>query len=441
MALATADGPGASAPRSRPGIGALLRADLVFLSFVFFTSTGALSRFGADTPAWLLIYGVAGLYILRDHRAVAEAAKQCWPALLPAIAALLSTLWSESAGTTAYSAFQYTVTIVIALWVGRRFALADIFLGLALGAGFGVLLSTANLAVGFMEAWQNGSLIGIYTQKNVFSKAVMLFFIASAVAATMARQGALVLVLLPISVLLVALGNSTSTFAFFAFTFSAFLLSALGRGRPAQRVLNVGYVALIGFAAVGFVVFGFSHVIDATLAAFEKDATLTGRTVLWDYAAQVVAQRPLLGAGFNAFWDPEINGIVKLIRETVDDRIRGFHNVYLEVRVATGLLGFIGFIGFLAAAFWASFKLFVFEGGLPAAAALTLTTLTMIIGSIENVMFRQHEVFQILIVAFFSAAAWRNALRSGGRRREKGAESVGTRRGAGRGARIGEATK
>jgi exopolysaccharide production protein ExoQ len=391
----------------------LVRADFLFLAFIFFVATGAMSRLGIDTPAWLLIYAAAGLFILQDLDDVADAARQCWPALLVPIIAALSTLWSESAGTSLYSAFQLSVTVIIALWVGRRFDIATIFFALWLGVGVGVLLSAANLAVGFIEAWQNGSLIGIYTQKNVFSKAVMLFFLGGAVTLTLAGQGLSFALLLGFCIVLIALGNSTSTFAFFAFTFAAFILAALGGGRPAHRVLNTGYVALVGLAALGFIVFGFPQVIDAVLAGFEKDSTLTGRTVLWQYAGQVIAERPWLGAGFNAFWDPEINGIVKLIRETVDERIRGFHNVYLEVRVATGMIGFAAFILFLATAFWASLKLFVFEGGLAVAAALTLTTLTMIIGAIENVMFRQHEVFQILIVALFAAASLRNGRRTG----------------------------
>lgn len=404
-------GPDWAIANAAPGFGALLRADVAFLSFIFFTATGALSRLGVDTPAWLAIYGVAGLFIIRDIDSVWIALKRVWPALLPCAIALLSTLWSVSSGKTAYSAFQFTVTCLIAVWVGQRFRIETIFLALAVGCGIGVALSLVNVVVGVIPGWMNGSAIGIYTQKNVFSGAALLLFFGGGVVLASARQGVAFLLLMLVCALSIVIGNSTSTFAYFAFTFSIYILAALGGGRPAHRVLNVGYVAMVSFAALAFVVFGFPQVIDAVLAAAEKDATLTGRTVLWQYAGQAISERPFLGVGFNAFWDPDINGIVKLIRETVDDRIRGFHNVYFEVRVANGILGFSAFILLLVMGFWSTLKLFIFEGGLAAAGALTFVTLAMINGATENVMFRQHEVYQILFVALLTAAVLRNAAR------------------------------
>ncbi len=77
------------------------------------------------------------------------------------------------------------------------------------------------------------------------------------------------------------------------------------------------------------------------------------------------------------------------------------------------MLGLVAFFLFLANTFWALLKLFVFEGGLAAAAALVLVVLAIITGSTENVMFRQHEVYQIMVVALFSAAALRNGRRAG----------------------------
>ena len=45
--------------------------------------------------------------------------------------------------------------------------------------------------------------------------------------------------------------------------------------------------------------------VSQVLGAFGKDATLTGRTVLWNYATEEIARHPLLGVGHGGFWTPE----------------------------------------------------------------------------------------------------------------------------------------
>jgi exopolysaccharide production protein ExoQ len=72
-----------------------------------------------------------------------------------------------------------------------------------------------------------------------------------------------------------------------------------------------------------------------------KDATLTGRTFLWDFAAQLSAKHPYLGTGFNAFWlqgNIEAEGLWRW--GGIGNRGGfNFHNAFVGMRVALGLVG------------------------------------------------------------------------------------------------------
>lgn len=72
-------------------------------------------------------------------------------------------------------------------------------------------------------------------------------------------------------------------------------------------------------------------------------ATLNGRTVLWEESLQVAYDHPLLGVGFYATGDY----LVSLF-----DWAGNAHNAYLEVILATGVIGFLLLLMFLAYAAW-----------------------------------------------------------------------------------------
>lgn len=79
----------------------------------------------------------------------------------------------------------------------------------------------------------------------------------------------------------------------------------------------------------------------AALEAFHKDPTLTGRTYLWYRAHQMIAERPLLGHGFYAFWrhgNPDAEGLWQFA--DIDGRSGfNFHNTGIESLMQFGWVG------------------------------------------------------------------------------------------------------
>ncbi len=63
-----------------------------------------------------------------------------------------------------------------------------------------------------------------------------------------------------------------------------------------------------------------------------RDATLTGRTLVWTSLLPVVMDNPILGKGFGGFWTSRTREIYE---------ISGAHSGYLDVLLGTGFIGLI----------------------------------------------------------------------------------------------------
>jgi exopolysaccharide production protein ExoQ len=77
-----------------------------------------------------------------------------------------------------------------------------------------------------------------------------------------------------------------------------------------------------------------------------KDATLTGRTELWQIADQEVAKRPVLGHGFGAYWRHGNIQVEKIWRDFGVPSRAGFnfHNEFVQIKVDLGYVGLAIFV-------------------------------------------------------------------------------------------------
>lgn len=80
---------------------------------------------------------------------------------------------------------------------------------------------------------------------------------------------------------------------------------------------------------------------DFTFNVLKKDATLTGRTILWARADDLIRDRPVLGHGFRAAWLSKRVESIGLSRWANQPDARGFHfhDTYREMAVDLGYVG------------------------------------------------------------------------------------------------------
>ena len=88
----------------------------------------------------------------------------------------------------------------------------------------------------------------------------------------------------------------------------------------------------------------------ALLGMMGKDATLTGRTDIWEYVIPDIYQRPLLGWGYAAFWTAD-NPAAWKISDILRWWVPQAHNGVLEILLSVGFVGLVFYV-FLLGRTW-----------------------------------------------------------------------------------------
>jgi O-antigen ligase len=108
------------------------------------------------------------------------------------------------------------------------------------------------------------------------------------------------------------------------------------RSRTGKFALVLSLVGLVNLFTAGTVVWEPVHRL---VAALGSDASYTGRDEIWEFTLAHIAQRPVAGFGFQAFW-----GTSELVLEWNAQQSWGYrasdaHSGYLNLAVMTGLVG------------------------------------------------------------------------------------------------------
>ncbi len=276
--------------------------------------------------------------------------------------AAASVAWSADPGVTARRLIRI-VTIVAATtgfvligWHERRFQnvlrpiiTAVLAASVVFGLGWPDLAIHQEVSAELIGAWH-----GLATHKNGFGNiaCVGLIFWSHA---WMSKQMRLLPALagggLAAACLYLSRSSTSLVAAVFTLLFLAMVLRtprAWQRFMPYVVVLFVG--ALVAYSlALLQVVPGLHTLLSPIGAITGKDMSFTGRTEIWDILGEHIAQHPLLGTGYGAYWTGISEGSPSY------DFVRRMsfypasaHNGYLEVLNDLGALGLTLLIGYLA---------------------------------------------------------------------------------------------
>ena len=271
--------------------------------------------------------------------------------LIPAFA-LLSVLWSQDRSETLRAGIELSLTIGIAFLTAGFLRPREFVVTMMLGLLFAAVLSLLFGRYGVDGLSGQTVFMGIFASKNTMAMVMSLFLLFSLAVLVDRHQPALfrliAVIAFPLSIPLLLRAHSVGAFITTGASLLAFLLIVVFvrlSSRERMLVLTVGgalavpiaigtaYLALSG--TLGDAVYWFiTHVLG-------KDPTMTGRTVLWQIALNQIAQHPLLGSGYDAFW---IQGNLLpegIWREFQIDSRSGFNfqNTLLEVAVELGWIG------------------------------------------------------------------------------------------------------
>ncbi|MGE0741564.1 MAG: O-antigen ligase family protein [Hyphomonadaceae bacterium] len=317
----------------------------------------------AEIGPYLILVDLAlvGMLFVFRTRTFLETLARWWPVLLAPALALASTAWSEAPMTSLRYGAQFLFTCLIGVVLARLMT-PKRFVCAFLVSMF--IFCLACLAYGRQGASAEGMvLIGLTGSKNQMGFAAQLL-IMSGLAVLMMRDihaalRWLAVLALPLGVALL-LGANSATALLMAAGGSAALVGLWFAQRlpPGGRLATLvgGLLILSPLALLAPEINAFiNHFVFDTL---DKDPTLTGRTFLWQRADDLIAQRPLLGYGYQAIWMGDSTETIALQRLTgmTDGRVFHFHHQFRQVAVDTGLAGLLAFVGMVLAVGFAALR-------------------------------------------------------------------------------------
>lgn len=204
------------------------------------------------------------------------------------------------------------------------------YFGVAAMPGRAIHQATDGLESSLAGDWR-----GIYSHKNITAAAMaMSVFFGLYLAATGSRRlgwflaaGALLFVLFS--------GGKTSTIMV---PFTLLVAWLFERCRSLRALLVWGTLIVANTIMIGAAV---SDQIGGALSSLGIDATFTERSSIWRLAMSAIAERPLLGHGFQSFWQTDKLFTGQAATETWAVTAANAHNGYIEAVINAGVPGLI----------------------------------------------------------------------------------------------------
>lgn len=340
----TAPAPTASQLAPRSSIGNRIAR---FLPFSL--ATTILALMGVQAPGFgpvaaALWLAMTALLILMHPERFADCLVRFWPVLLLPGLAASSTLWSDLPAISLRYGLQLAVTFTVAIFLmhllGARAFLRALFLAMLAFCALCILHGGQGVSA------EGLVLIGLTGSKNQMGYAAHLL-LATALAIGLDRDAGRSLRGLAVMGFMLALLILAQVHAATAILISAagsafFLVFVLLRVMStAMRVL-----VMSGLVLMAVPIALIRPEIDHTTQIFmqdvlKKDEGLTGRKFLWAHADALVAQKPVLGRGYQAFWlgeSVEAQGLKEWAGQK-DGRGFHFHHSFKQLAVDLGYVG------------------------------------------------------------------------------------------------------
>ena len=405
MAAVTASGDSAGGlPPRRIAVTSASGTKYVLWCIFILVTGGALS---AITPrawiqiAWLLADFAALLLFLRYQSqflniALSNGVFMSWPILACASAA-----WSVSPELSLSHGLQLLMTTLVAFLICIQFRLEQFIIVVfcALLAAAIVTLGTEVLLphINQEPQWRGG-----FPHKNLMGDTMGLLVLTSCCLFLQGRWQRITLAAAGLGLFLLFMSESATAtlsllicllplpFAYMRLRSISTFMCVLGGLLVIGALAGVGgYIAIAYFGA---------DPIDFILESVGKDRTLTGRTLLWDMAERAIDEKPWLGFGFKGYWTDRPAEMLQLLRSFGLQQLPFFHNNYLEVAVAFGVIGPIVLVAGILIALRRTVYQAVTASQMIDIWPLLIVIATIIKTFVENPLFWNHGLWHVLFI-------------------------------------------
>ena len=269
-----------------------------------------------------------------------------------------SVIWSDMPMVTLERILPLLRVTIFGIYFAARFTIKEQLHLLAWAFGLAALLSLvvcvlvpsygvvgAGLIVGQEELVHSGAWRGIYNHKTFLGSIMSLgslILLFCGLDKLQYRHPWVILFAFIISTFVLL--RSTTIGALLIFIISICLLFFFQMER---KKFDLFIILFVGFILVGsLAVTVIASNTDTIFNSFGKDATISGRTLIWPLLINKIQERPWLGYGYDTFWKGGWEGEVADIWRAL---IAGFepphaHNGFLEICLDIGFLGLAIFV-------------------------------------------------------------------------------------------------
>lgn len=264
--------------------------------------------------------------------------------------ACASLFWSIDPALSLQRAIALITATLLGVYIAMQFSIqqqASLFLrAIGLILIFSALFALFLPQYGLMGSPHVGRWNGILSHKNVLGRiaalgAILLIYLPPAYT-RLSRPGQLLLFAL--AVLIIVMTESAAARMILLLFVAALPLSGLLKAHPYLFMA----ASILGLLIAVALLLWFLGNYEAVFAVFGRDATLTGRSMLWDSSLLTILDRPWLGHGYSASFTPGAPIYARLIWQEAPHA----HNGWLDIGLDLGLLGVSLFtLGYLRSVF------------------------------------------------------------------------------------------
>lgn len=396
-----------AAPRRPDRVDWLRPWEHLFLLFVLVVGSYALTQLPqAQTLSWYFIYLCALAFFLLHYGPFLQSLWVGLPLLAWPLLAVLSFFWSDLPGQSLRSSVQLTMTVLISLYIGLRFSPFDLARALFFVLTGAALVSLPAILLNSGFAFdQHGVPQGIFPHKNVLGGRMVLLALCALLLFAAGWHRLLTTGVALLALVLVALSQSgTSIIMTLGLCGLAPVLLTRHAAAPLRLIAYLLALLILSLATWALLAYD-KNPVDLALEALGKEPTLTGRSLLWDFAMVQIEMRPLFGSGFDAFWNAGEGSQGNYVQYVIGSAVKNFHNSYLDISVQLGLAGLLATAGVLLH-FTARALSHAARDRHPLAALPLVFLVFVTVYSIsEYALFRQHDLIQVLLGALYVSAA------------------------------------
>ncbi len=252
-----------------------------------------------------------------------------------------SYFWSINPDQTLRFSIYALGTTGFGLYLATRYTLSEQMQLLTWTYGLLLILSIL-FAIGIpkygiMGGVHEGALRGVFTHKNQFGAFMApggVIFLLNALGG--GKYSWLYWGLLVLNCGAMVMSQSTTALGTFALMLILCLIYRIFRWRYEVMISAILAVTILGFISL-ILVAGYVG-SDSIFSSLGKDATLSGRTFIWQYVWDQIQLRPWLGYGMTAFWNG-FDGPSGYVQLAMKIAVIYSHNGFLDIWLSIGIVG------------------------------------------------------------------------------------------------------